>query len=78
MHALSIGVPVCVYLWAIVEQYDPVAGSALHYLVAQTLLIGNLNKGKQKNKNTKAEVVFWAMWNGEISQLRNKRKREVV
>lgn len=82
MLAVSVSVPVCTYLRTVLEQHCPAAGSALHYLTArasQHSLKGNLNKGKdEKNKIAKAEVVLPVQRKGEISQLTNKRKREVV
>lgn len=81
LYATSVCVSVCIRLWAVLERYCPAAGSDLHYSTdqaSQYTLKGKLNKGKEKNKTAKAEVVLCAPWNGEISQFTNKRKREVM
>lgn len=61
LYATSVCVSVCICLWAVLERYCPATGSALHYSTdqaSQYTLKGNLNKGKEKNKTAKAEVVL--------------------
>lgn len=82
VHAVSVHVPMCIYLWAVLERYCPAVGSALHYSRArasQRTLKGNLNKGKEKNKTAKSRscplnAVKW----GNFPAYKQKKTRSHV
>lgn len=80
LHAISV-CHLCVHICGLYSS-DTASRRLTLYIIqrpcaSQYTLKRNLNKGREKNKTEKAEVVCWAPWNGEISKPTNKRKREV-